>query len=170
MESGEWDVDYSRLMDWLSHKPVFRREELPNLRVGDLIDDRAWQWKRTMIASVFAPRTFKEILAILLSRKCTRDTLIWKENRKHVFSIKSAYHVALRLNQQEVTKHSQAGEDGKLWRTVWKLNVPPKIQTFMWRACASILPTRDNLHQRRVDVDRNCEFYRQHLETRAQLL
>ena len=123
-----------------------------------------------MIVGIFAPRTYKEILAIPLSRKCTKDTLIWKENRKHVFSIKSAYHFALRLNQQEVTKHSQAGEDGKLWRIVWKLNVPPKIQTFMWQACANILPTRDNLHRQRVDMDRNCEFCRQHLEMGAHLL
>ena len=36
-----------------------------------------------MIAEIFAPRTCEEIQAILLSRECTQDTLIWKENRKH---------------------------------------------------------------------------------------
>ena len=76
---------------------------------------------------IFAPRTCEEILAIPLSRECTQDTLIWKQNRKHEFSVKSAYHVALQLNKQEVTEHSQAGADGKLWEKVWKLNVPPKV-------------------------------------------
>ncbi|KAK9996482.1 hypothetical protein SO802_021168 [Lithocarpus litseifolius] len=40
----------------------------------------------------------------------------------------------------------------------------------MWRACADILPTRDKLHRRRVDVDRNCVFCRQQPETNAHLL
>ena len=110
MEGSRWRVGNGRQIqaesgNWLSHKPIFSREEWPNLRVGDLIDDRAWKWKRTMIVEIFAPRTCEEILAILLSRECTQDTLIWKENRKHEFSVKSAYHVALRLNKQEVTEH-----------------------------------------------------------------
>ena len=110
MEGSRWKVGNGRQIraesgNWLSHKPIFSREEWPNLRVGDLIDDRAWKWKRTMIVEIFAPRTCEEILAILLSRECTQDTLIWKENRKHEFSVKSAYHVALRLNKQEVTEH-----------------------------------------------------------------
>ncbi|KAK9998721.1 hypothetical protein SO802_018324 [Lithocarpus litseifolius] len=146
------------------------REEWPNLQVGDLIDDRDWEWKRTMIEEIFAPRTCEEIHAIPLSREHTQDTLIWKENWKHEFSVKSAYHVVLRLSKQEVTEHSQAGVDRKLWKKVWKLNVPPKVRTFMWRACADILPTRDNLHRRRVDVDRNCEFFHQQPKTSAHLL
>ena len=175
MEGSRWRMGNGRQIraesqNWLSHKPIFRREEWPNLRVGDLIDDRAWEWKRTMIVEIFAPRTCEEILAIPLSRERTQDTLIWKENRKHEFSVKSAYHIALRLNKQEVTEHSQVGADGKLWKTVWKLNVPPKVRTFMWRACANILPTRDNLHRQRVDVDRNCEFCRQQPKMGAHLL
>ena len=39
-----------------------------------------WQWDRTKIVEIFAPRTCDEILAIPLSRDRNRDTLIWKEN------------------------------------------------------------------------------------------
>ena len=86
MEGSRWKVGNGRQIraesgNWLSHKPTFRREEWPNLRVGDLIDDRAWEWKRTMIAEIFAPKTCEEILAIPLCRERTQDTLIWKENR-----------------------------------------------------------------------------------------
>ena len=123
-----------------------------------------------MIEGIFVPKTCEEILAIPFSWECTWDTLIGKENIKHEFSVKSTYHVALQLNKQEVPEHSQGGEDGKLWRTVWKLNVLPKVRTFMWQACANILPTCDNLHQRRVDMDRNCEFYHQQPKMRAHLL
>ena len=86
MEGSRWRVGNGRQIwaesrNWLSHKPIFRREEWPNLRVGNLIVDRDWEWKRTMIAEIFASRACEEINAIPLSRERTQDTLIWKENR-----------------------------------------------------------------------------------------
>ena len=46
MEGSRWRVgNEMQIMadsrNWLSHKPVFKREKWPNLPVGDLIDDRA---------------------------------------------------------------------------------------------------------------------------------
>ena len=53
--------------------------------------------------------------------------------------------MALRLRQKVDAEHSRAQEDGRRWKVIWKMNVPPKIKTFIWRACSNILPTRDNL-------------------------
>ena len=72
----------------------------------------------------------------------------------------------------------QAGSNGTLtgrgrWEAMensMETQCPTKGPNFMWRACADILPTRDNLRRRRVDVDRNCEFCRQRPETGAHLL
>ena len=137
MEGFRWRVGNGMQIraesrNWLSHKPIFRRQEWLNLRVGDLIDDRAWEWKRTMIVEIFAPRNYEEILAIPLSRERTQDALIWKENRKHEFSIKSAYHVALWLNKQEVTEHSQAGADGELVRISCQLVTICTSEEWTW--------------------------------------
>lgn len=55
-------------------------------------------------------------MAILLSGDRQRDTLIWKENRKHEFTVKSAYQVALQLNQRVEAEHSRVGEEGELGR------------------------------------------------------
>ena len=46
MEGSRWKVvNGMQIMadsrNWLSYKPVFRRQKWPNLPVGDLIDDRA---------------------------------------------------------------------------------------------------------------------------------
>uniref|UniRef100_A0A7N2LZH4 Reverse transcriptase n=1 Tax=Quercus lobata TaxID=97700 RepID=A0A7N2LZH4_QUELO len=90
------------------------------------------EWKRTMIAEIFAPRNYEEILAIPLSRERTQDALIWKENRKHEFSVKSAYHVALWLNKQEVTEHSQAGADGELVRISCQLVTICTSEEWTW--------------------------------------
>ena len=109
-------------------------------------------------------------MAIPFSRDWKRDTLIWKENKKHEFSVKSAYEVAIRLKQGVEAEHSRAGEEGKLWKLIWELNVPPKIRNFIWRAVSNILPTWDNLYRRRVAVESTCKFCRQHPETETHLL
>ena len=83
--------------NWLDHKPMFIGAKDHSLRVGDLIDRDTWLWDRTKIYATFAPRTRNEILTIPLSRRRSRDKLIWKENSKHEFTVKSSYHVAIRL-------------------------------------------------------------------------
>ena len=87
-----------------------------------------------------------------------RDELVWKANRAGRFSVKTAYQVALRLIQQNGAEHSDARMDGKVWKEIWALNVPPKVRNFIWRACSNILPTMENLQNRRVKVDLRCDI------------
>ena len=42
------------------------------------------------------------------------------------------------------------------WRRLWSLPVPVVEKNFLWRACQNILPTRDNLHKRRIILDSLC--------------
>ena len=111
-----------------------------------------------------------DILSIPLASNSARDALVWKENKSQTFTVKSAYLVACRLKEATRVEHSAADSDRHLWRRVWKLNVPPKVRTFVWRACANILPTRDNLHRRKLKVDPRCELCCQHHESTGHLL
>ena len=138
--------------------------------MADLINRDTWQWDERKIEEKFAPMTRLNILAIPLCRNRSRDSLIWKENSKHEFTVKSAYKVAMRLRQQTEIEHSRAQEDRKWWKMIWAMNVPPKVKSFMWRACSNILPTRENLRRRKVQVDPRCELCCQHAETCAHLL
>ena len=111
-----------------------------------------------------------EILSIPLQSNPTRDVLVWNENKSHSFSVKSAYQVAIRLQELNQVEHSTAGKDRTHWRKIWKLNVPPKVCNFIWRACSNILPTRESLHRRRVNVDGRCELCCQQPESAGHLL
>lgn len=91
------------------------------------------------------PHTVAEIQLIKLDATADRDKLIWKENKKGVFSVRSAYRVAIHMRQMEQVEHSLAQRDKSLWNRIWQLQVPPKIKMFVWRACSNILPTRTNL-------------------------
>ena len=37
-----------------------------------------------------------------------------------------------------------------LWRDTWSLQIPKKIQMFMWRAIKESLPTKSNLMRRKI--------------------
>ena len=93
-----------------------RVRELAFLRVVDLIDSQAWQWDRNKIAGIFAPRTRNEIMAIPLSRDRNKDTLIWKENRKHKFTVMSTTKLLFewikgwKWNNHELGRKANCGE------------------------------------------------------------
>ena len=82
------------------HQKASQRRQKNNISG---IFDREGVWQETN--GMFATKTSDEIMAIPLSRDRQRDTLIWKENRKHEFSVKSAYQVALRLKQGVEVEH-----------------------------------------------------------------
>ncbi|KAL0004505.1 hypothetical protein SO802_012066 [Lithocarpus litseifolius] len=84
--------------------------------------------------------------------------------------VKSAYKVAYRLRYHHKAEHSAAKIHGSKWNMIWRLNVPPKVCTFIWRACSNCFPTRDNLHCRRVRIDRTCKMCKQEPETTLHVL
>lgn len=138
--------------------------------VSELIDDDTGQWNRQKVHDLFAPGTRCEILAIPLNATHRRDELVWYENRARRFSVKMAYQVAICLINQDGAEHSDAFMDGKVWKTIWALKVPPKVRNFIRRACSNILHTKDNLHRRRMKVDSRCDICCQQLESNSHLL
>ncbi|KAK9986113.1 hypothetical protein SO802_031064 [Lithocarpus litseifolius] len=55
-------------------------------------------------------------------------------------------------------------------KPIWKLNVPPKVRNFVWRACNDILPTRANLFRKKVCTDPLCAICGQTDETVGHVL
>ena len=114
--------------------------------------------------------TQNDILRIQLSNTWTRDKLSWKENKAQRFTVKTAYHVALHLHREVGVEHSTVGEEKRFWNKIWKMNVPPKVRNFVWRACNDILPTRTNLYRKKVYTDPLCAIYEQTDETVGHVL
>ena len=96
--------------------------------------------------------------------------LVWKENRAKKFTVRTAYHIAVRLKNPSYAEHSSAQSHGPTWGKIWRLNVPPKVRTFSWRACSNCLPTKENLLKRRVKVEAKCEICCQKPETTSHVL
>jgi hypothetical protein len=45
-----------------------------------------------------------------------------------------------------------------MWKEVWSLQVPKKIQVFMWRSLKDSLPSKLNLKKKHVVEDPTCEL------------
>ena len=150
---------------WLHHPPLFKPRADTTLKVGDLIHHESMQWNRPLIQATFMHATQNDILRIHLSNTQTRDKLSWKENKAQRFTVKTAYHVALRLHRVVGVEHSTVGEEKGFWNKIWKMNVPPKVRNFVWRACNDILPTCANLYRKKVYTDPLCAICKQSNET-----
>ena len=155
---------------WLPHPPVFLNTPSQNMKVADLIDNDTRQWDKGKIFATFDRRTCKTILALPLAQQNSQDQLIWKENKSQRFTVCSAYQVALRLKHPNQAEHSSAHAHGSTWRGLWKLKVPPKVHTFLWRACTGCVPTRENLHKKRISEEERCELCYHHSETTSHVL
>ena len=84
--------------------------------------------------------------------------------------MKTTYRVALRLKQQEQVEYSLAQKDRRLWNSIWQLNIPLKVQNFVWRVCSNLLPTHTNLCRRKVPLNPAYVICQQHDKIMAHAL
>lgn len=96
--------------------------------------------------------------------------MIWAHTPKGIFTVNSAYKVALSLVPSKTMEEaSNTNNQGQFWRKIWSLNVLNKLKTFAWRASHNILPTKLNLYSRKVLDDPTCEACELAAETRGHL-
>ena len=100
------------------------------------------------------------VKSIPLSTRLPIYKLIWAETNNGLFTVKSAYKVAV-----DILAASPLGSSGsssnesnmkRFWKLVWKLDVPHKIRHFVWRACRDILPTKRILKNQQILVEDIC--------------
>ncbi|KAF6153870.1 hypothetical protein GIB67_001103 [Kingdonia uniflora] len=127
--------------------PAHRME----IKVSTLICPTQHNWKVSLIQSLFHPDVVKHILSIPLRKFSAKDTLRWRNAQKGIFTVQSAY---LSSNQKDF-KHKPDNGQGVgntiNWSAVWKMEVPFRIQFFIWKAIQNGIPTNHNLWHRDAD-------------------
>ena len=125
--------------------------------VSSLIDEVSRCWKVDRVQRFFLPAEAETILNIPLSYSLPEDSIMWMGNKRGVFTVKSAYYVALPLVQKfEVGECSYTDCRTRLWKTMWQLKLLAKIRIFSWKACMDGLPTRLNLARRGLNIETMC--------------
>ncbi|XP_042983239.1 uncharacterized protein LOC122312645 [Carya illinoinensis] len=95
---------------------------------------------------------------------------MWGFTKDGRFSVRSAYHLGKALGKSMVWECSNKEVQKQIWEGVWRLNVPNPTKQFVWKALKSILPTRQNLVQRKIIEDATCQICQRGEETICHVL
>ncbi|CAL1378948.1 unnamed protein product [Linum trigynum] len=125
--------------------------------VAELICPGEGRWCDHALSQWFDPATCRNIKAIPLPRANMEDRLIWYGTADGVFSVKSAYHLAVALEQRRGRRKARVDlMDRTRWIRLWEANIPPKLKVFVWQIFRRIIPTTEALIERKVQVHPRC--------------
>ena len=132
--------------------------ELPDPKVGCLINHELGIWKFDLVHQHFLPHEARLILSIPLSPKFPSDCVAWSLTPSGIFSTSSAYKLLAVTALASQAGSSSSEQLHLFWRRIWQLRVPNKIKHFNWRACNNALPTKCNLRRRQIISSDTCEM------------
>lgn len=112
--------------NWLPDKADPRVRSIPfpyleNAIVSSIMNTQGTEWDADIIHDIFMERDVKLILSIPLPILKWDDKLIWANEERGKFTVKSSYRA--------LTQELHSG-DILEWTKVWKMRLPPKIKTF----------------------------------------
>ena len=84
------------------------------------------------------------------------DPLIWPKSKDGQYSVKLGYQLLCAKENSGSASGSTNEVNKKMWSGLWRLKVPNKIKTFVWRACTESFPTLVNLARRKVVLSNSC--------------
>lgn len=93
-------------------------------------------------------------IPITMSRRC--DELVWHYSNNGIYSVRSAYHLALDSKKALHNLGSSSGGGRDDWKRIWIMNIPLKIKLFFWHACKEFWPVRWNLYRRHMGSVADC--------------
>ncbi|KAL0429071.1 UNVERIFIED_CONTAM: LINE-1 retrotransposable element O protein [Sesamum radiatum] len=159
---------------WIPRKPSFRiitpnAANVQNLQVSALIRQDSREWDVEVLNTLFWPEDRELIQQIPLSSFSEPDLLIWYYSNNGIFSVRSAYHLALSDMSPAGTSFERL-DLKKLWKNIWQCKVPNKVKIFSWRAIRNILPTGGNIKKKLRFSEIGCPFCDSEEETGPAIL
>uniref|UniRef100_A0A2N9IBI9 Reverse transcriptase domain-containing protein n=1 Tax=Fagus sylvatica TaxID=28930 RepID=A0A2N9IBI9_FAGSY len=139
--------------------------------VADLIDAESGSWDVSILRKVFDEDSVQRVQQVVLTDCRRRDYPIWKHDPQGIFSVKSAYRVAVGADLHcEAVGSSDKTRNQRMWKHLWKLKIPNKVKFHIWRASLNALPTRFYLCRRRILQDPCCPICNSASETTTHAL
>ena len=109
-----------------------------------------------MVRSIFHPADADHILQIKLPKvsPCRVNFIAWNYEKPGIFTVKSAYRLALDLQDSSHGEGMSFRHTGErdLWQLIWKAKVPPKVRVFGWKLATNTLGVQDHRFKRNMDV------------------
>ncbi|GJX99567.1 reverse transcriptase [Tanacetum coccineum] len=132
-----WLEDHRRLGPKLHNCEV--------IYVRDFLNVDGDDWNRELLKSLFPNNVANQISCCFVNQS-RPDTLYWLNILGGHFSSKLAYFLA--LDSANEIEQNITQERIRLWRALWKENVPNKIKLCVWRALQNYVPAIENMQIR----------------------
>lgn len=127
----------------------------PNMKVSELIDHTDATWNEERLISLLLPEDIDQIKSIRLSKYNLSDRYVWPYTTSLEYTVKSWYWAATHVFEDEAIIPPEGSL--VLKNQIWKLEILPKIQHFLWKVVSGALPTYMQLCSRGVNTDPICQ-------------
>lgn len=136
---------------WLMNEggwtPVRVRDDLRGKRVMEIFNEDG-AWKEDIIKEAFIPSDAETILSMARRNTSREDEIIWGADPKGIFSVKSAYNLAVKKDSQFLASSPDDSARNKMWKSVWRLKSWPKVKINLWKAMNDALPTVEKIKKK----------------------
>ena len=106
----------------------------------------------------FIPLEARMIKSIPLCFTNAEDKLYWPSMVDGAYSVKAGYRFLIDNELISNVNPLASPHLKSTWKGLWKLRIPNRTKTLMWRAISNALPTRVNLVKRKVPFDATCQL------------
>ncbi|XP_010451528.1 PREDICTED: uncharacterized protein LOC104733662 [Camelina sativa] len=126
---------------------------LPSWMVNHLINPVTKDWHLPTLEEFLDPGDILIIRSMAVSKVQQSDRLVWHFTKSGRYTVKSGYRLAREL----MTEVEYGPSCMALRAQSWKLDVPPKVQHFIWQIASGTLPVLERLAYRGVRCDTLCK-------------
>lgn len=133
--------------------PINNADE--ELQVSSLLDRENNCWNMEAVSAAVVEEDRQAVLDIPLPQSWRADSRFWWPTSDGIYTVRSGYWLGQmgKLRTWELF-NGQGVRD--LWSLVWKVEGPPKLRHFLWRACKGSLGTMSVLHRRHIRSSSEC--------------
>ena len=126
--------------------------------VADLINQNKRTWNHTLIRKLYQPHISKEIMQLHIPRTFgLEDKLLWRHSNSGEYKVNKAYSM---IHQKHYSSMGQEERRHVLPHTVcmllWKVKLPYKILTFIWKILHGSLLVFETLNKRGIRTNNLC--------------
>ncbi|CAN0915030.1 Putative ribonuclease H protein At1g65750 [Linum grandiflorum] len=146
---------------WLPTNPPRSPQILPHLnlisffrRVCDFIKHGSWDV--TALRQIFVEDDIPFILSIPLPVSSVSDRLIWPYANSGAYTVHSGYQLVVPFFLPKPVFRPVSPIDAQCWAHIWDLSITPKLKLFLWKIFRNVLPTRDFMRYKKMNVSEEC--------------
>ena len=124
----------------------------------DLINQDSRTWNQTLIRKLHQPHISKGILQLPIPRTIgLEDKLLWRHSNSGEHKVSKAYSMIQRKHCSSMGQEERSHVlPHTVWKLLWKVKLPYKILTFIWKILHGSLPVFEILNKRGMRISNIC--------------